>query len=237
MYSTCVSEHFFTVRVLAEYVWIQKLSAFWVCPARLIPGRLWRLCGSGNSHLRGMVGRMINLFSFNYKSIACEVDSSHLLGAFWMLPGVSWVSIGVSPDVPDVSKMHVWGHTPGSWERQVEIDSARLDGVFPRPAQEHWICWNFKYTSWYVSPLSVVVLFLVWDLELHWTIAVNIQILNANICLAPIIAMFFICLPGGSAPPDPPLSRPGGLRDSRIYSIRYNKNSLCILTTIHQIQQ
>jgi len=42
---------------------------------------------------------------------------------------------------------------------------------------------------------------------------------------------------GGSAPPDPPFSRLGGRRDSRIYSIRYNKNNLCITKAILQIQQ
>ena len=42
---------------------------------------------------------------------------------------------------------------------------------------------------------------------------------------------------GGSAPPRPPLSRPGGLRDSRIYSIRYNRYIKCIFETFHQIQQ
>jgi len=62
---------------------------------------------------------------------------------------------------------------------------------------------------------------------------------DVNLCLncflAPIKAIF--CLAGGLFPWTPPLSRPGGLRDSRIYSIIYKKNSLCITKTILQIQQ
>jgi len=42
---------------------------------------------------------------------------------------------------------------------------------------------------------------------------------------------------GGYTPRTPPLSRPGGLPDSRIHSIRYNKYSLCIFGTFHHIQQ
>ena len=42
---------------------------------------------------------------------------------------------------------------------------------------------------------------------------------------------------GGLCPPDPPSSRPGGLRDYRMYSIRYIKNSRCKRSIHHKLQE